>query len=359
MKKIVFVTESLIGMGGVVKVITQWSNYFAPKGYDIENVSVYKGKPYFDLDSRVKFTIANFKFRYKLLKLIDIIPNAIRMYYFLNKRRGANIVFNKSLYIEPIWILRKLGLFKDVNLIYFSHGGSSCFREFYLNSRFTSHRIKMMFSSFDKVISLFDDEKKYPKHIDKSKLYFISNTLPFERSSVGFEKKENIVLSLGRVTKAKGIDTLIYAWDIIKDKIEDWSLHIVGEGDDKKEFMELAKKLNIDNIKFIEGISEVKPFYEKSKIFVIPSVLEGFGLTIIEAMACKNCVISSKTAGGNYLVKDNGLLFDIGNSKQLAELILQVIKDKQKREKLANKSYDFSSEFEIENIANKWNEILI
>ena len=49
-KKVSFVTQSLVVIGGVVRVITNWSNYFVTKQYEVENVSVEQGKPYFHLD---------------------------------------------------------------------------------------------------------------------------------------------------------------------------------------------------------------------------------------------------------------------------------------------------------------------
>lgn len=361
MKPIIFVSESLVTIGGVVRVITNWSNYFIKNGRDVENMSVKQGKPYFDLDEKVKFTILDIKFRYKLFKLIDILPNTLKIYKFLKQRQNTNIVFNKSLYIESIWILRKLGLFKKINFIYFSHGGSSGFRTFYLSRKGTAHRVKMIFNAFDKVICLYDDELNYPKQIIKEKLFFIENPLSFKLSNIKFEQKENIVLSLGRVTKAKGVDTLIYAWDKIKDNVADWKLQIVGEGEDKKEFIVLVEKLNIKNIEFIDGTTNIKPLYEKSKIFIIPSILEGFGMTIIEAMACKSCVISSKTAGGNKLVnhKNSGLLFDIGDIEDLSKQIIDLIEDKNKRKYLSNNAFEYVKRYEIENISKKWDRILV
>ena len=69
-KKLVFVTQSLVVLGGVFLVITNWSNYFATKQYEVENVSVEQGEPYFKLDKRVIFTKINVKFRYKILKRV-------------------------------------------------------------------------------------------------------------------------------------------------------------------------------------------------------------------------------------------------------------------------------------------------
>jgi glycosyltransferase involved in cell wall biosynthesis len=277
----------------------------------------------------------------------------------LKKRKNTNIIFNKSLFIEPIWILRKLGLFKNINFIYFAHGGSSDFRNFYLSRKLTAHRVKMIFEAFDKVICLYDDEKNYPKQVKREKLFFIPNPLPFEPSDIDFNQKENIVLSLGRVTKEKGIDTLIKAWSILGDKTKDWQLQIVGDGKDKKEFIELAKKLKIPNIEFKDAISDVKPLYEKAKIFVIPSLFEGMPMTILEAMACKCAVISSKTAGGKQLIEDkkNGLLFDISNEVQLSEKILYLIRNKNKMQNIAYNGFESVQKYNIENISKRWENV--
>ncbi|CAD7287299.1 glycosyltransferase [Campylobacter suis] len=361
MKKIIFVTESLVTMGGVVRVITNWSNYFIKKGYEVENVSVKEGKPFFDLDNRVKFTIVKFKFKFKLLKIFDIIPNTFKMYLFLKSRIHTNIIFNKSLYIEPIWILRKLGLFKNINLIYMHHGGSHDFRKFYIGRFWTRHRVKMIFDSFDKVVCLYNNEENYPTQVNLNKLFFIANPVSFVGNNVVFEKKENILLFLGRVTYKKGIDTLLYAWEYAHKYLPEWKLEIVGEGEDKNKAISLAKKLKLKNIEFINGTNNTKPFFERSKIFIMPSTAEGMPMTIIEAMACKCCVVSSKTQGGKKLVKDkkNGFLFDIGKTKELYSLILDIAKNEQMMKKISDTGYESISEYNIDVVVKKWNEILV
>ena len=349
-------TQYLDIAGGVVRVISNWSNYFIKNGYEVETVSVKKAKSYFLLDKRIKYTIENFKFNFTLL---NILYNTYKLYNFLQTRQNSNIVINKSLYIEPIWILRKLGCFKDINFIYFAHGGSSDFRDFYLSRPLVRHRLKMIFNAFDKVICLYDDEAMYPHQVKTEKLFFLPNPLSFEPSDIAFEKKENIVLSLGRVTKEKGIDTLIRAWTKVESKYTDWKLQIVGEGKDKDDFIKLSNSLNLKNIEFVHATTDVKQYYEKAKIFVIPSLFEGFGMTIIEAMACKCCVISSKTAGGKKLIENNktGLLFDIRNEQELFLYTQELIDNQQKREKLSLNSYEYIQQYKIDKIAEKWENI--
>jgi glycosyltransferase involved in cell wall biosynthesis len=278
-----------------------------------------------------------------------------------NKEKNLNLIIDRAIHVEPVWILRKFGLFKNINLIYFAHGGSSDFRDFYMSRPLVKHRVKMIFDAFDKVICLYDDEKNYPKEVKKEKLHFIPNPLPFEPSDIEFNQKENIVLSLGRVTKEKGIDTLINAWQKVEQKCDNWKLQIVGDGKDKESFIKLAKKLNIKNIEFLPSTPDVKSYYEKAKIFVIPSLFEGMPMTILESMACKCCVISSKTAGGKKLIENNvnGILFDIGDTEALAKNLIMSINDENIQKELLLKAFEYAKQYRIDNISEKWNEVLV
>jgi len=359
MKKIIFLTEEIIRAGGVVRVVNMWANYFS-KNNDVKVIAAQINNPYYSFNEKIKFMRCKFSFKYKILGLPY---NIIQMYFLLkklNKEKKLNIIVDRAVHIEPLWILRKLGLSKDINLIYFAHGGSSDFRDFYMNRPLVRHRVNMIFEAFDKVICLYDDETNYPKQVKKEKLFFIPNPLPFEPSNVNFSEKENIVLSLGRVTKEKGIDTLIKAWSKVEKEASDWKLKIVGDGKDKEEFIKLAKNLKIKNIKFLPSNPDVKQYYEKAKIFVIPSLFEGMPMTILEAMACKTAVISSKTAGGKKLIEhnENGLLFDIGNEKELSLYIQELINNQLEREKLASNGYKYVQQYKIDKIAQKWDRIL-
>ncbi len=361
MKKIIFLTEDITKAGGVNRVVNLWANFFAKKKFMVEIIATNIKDIYYPLDSSILLTHWNFEYKHKILGLPY---NIIQTYFLLkkyNNNNKINFVIDRAIHIEPIWLFRKLGFFKNFNLIYFVHGGSSDFRNFYMKRPYMRHKVKMIFEAFDKVICLYDDEKNYPKQVKREKLFFIPNPLPFEPSNIEFNQKENIVLSLGRITKEKGIDILIKAWNILGDKTKDWKLQIIGDGKDKQKFIELAKKLKIANIEFKDATTDVKPLYEKTKIFVIPSLFEGMPMTILEAMACKCAVISSKTAGGKKLIKDNetGLLFDINNEDQLKEKIGFLIENEKVLKKIAVNGFKSIQNYKLEKIEKKWEDVFV
>lgn len=360
MAKVVFLTEEIEKAGGIVRVVNMWANFFAQNSNEVKIIATGIEKPYYNFDKKIKLQKWKFEFKHKITGIPYNIFQTFKLLRQLKKIKDLNLIIDRAIHVEPIWILRKLGLFQDINIIYFAHGGSSDFRDFYMSRPIVRHKPKMIFEAFDKVICLYDDETNYPPQVKKEKLFFIPNPLPFEPSNISFEKKENILLSLGRVTKEKGIDTLVKAWAGVEVKYPDWKLQIVGEGKDKENFIKLAKSLKLKNIEFLPATTDVKPYYEKAKIFVIPSLFEGMPMTILEAMACKCCVISSKTAGGKKLIGDGktGLLFEIGNEKELSMHIEESISNTNKREALSINSYRYVQEYIINKIAIKWEEVL-
>ncbi len=361
MAQIIFITPEINRATGIVRVVNIWANYLS---LDSENqiTIIAKGveNPYYDFNSKIQIQKYNFDFKRKGIGIIYNTIQLFRYLYSLRNQKNINIIIDKSLLIEPLWILKKLSLFKKINFIYFTHSGSSAFREFYLSRPHTKHRVDMMFKTFDKIVCLFDDETNYPNMVQKEKLFFLSNPIPFELSHIDIEAKEDIVLYLGRVRIEKGIDTLLKAW-AITDHIG-WKLQIVGDGKEKQDFIDLAKELNIlDSVEFIQSQTDVKSYYDKSKIFVLPSIYEGMPMTILEAMACKSTVISSNTAGGLRLVNDNktGLLFKKRDEEELAKKLTYLMRDKHQRENLANSAYNYINKHTIENIASNWNNILV
>jgi len=360
MAKIIFITPELNIATGTLRVVNLWANYLSNHtNHAITIVSNITNPSYYPFTSNVDVKQYGFNFN---LRIINIPYNLIQLYRYLNslsREETIHLIIDKSLLIEPLWILKKMRLFENINFIYFTHAGSSAFKEFYLSRSHTKHRVKMMFEAFDKVVCLFDDEKNYPTMVKEEKLLFLSNPIPFEPSSVNIEKKENIILYLGRVEKKKGIDTLLEAWALVDQS--EWKLQIVGDGIEKEEFKLLAKELDILNsVEFIKSQVDVKKYYNKSKIFVLPSIFEGMPMVILEAMACKATVISSDTAGGLRLIEENqtGLLFKKGDKYELAKKINYLIRDKNQRNKLANNAYIYINKHSIKTVAPNWIPIL-
>ncbi|MDC9620348.1 glycosyltransferase [Xenorhabdus sp. XENO-7] len=355
-KKIVFLTESMVGAGGVVRVISSWANYFSTIGFKCTILSVVSGNPYFPLNKTISFKIKKYIFKYKILalpiNLFLIIP-------ILNEAKNSYLIVNKSAYIEPIYIWRRLGFFKDIKLIYFSHGGNNEFETFYMSRKTTKHRVKMIFDVFDDVVCLFKNTTVTPDAVKDEKITFISNPCSIPTHIRKKDEYGKAVTYIGRITKEKGVDNLIKAWELIESKHHDWKLEIIGDGADKKEFILLAKKLGLKNIYFHKSTNNVVHYFRQTTISVLPSLFEGLPLSIIEAKSQGCAVISTKTNGGKKLINNmiNGILVDIGDIRDLADKVELLIKDEKLRNKLIAQSYSEMKYFEIAYIAKNWEKI--
>lgn len=119
------------------------------------------------------------------------------------------------------------------------------------------------------------------------------------------DMKREAVTYVGALHPVKGVDIFLRAMRNIKEKV--W---VIGDGPQREDLEALAKELGID-CTFWGFRTDIPELMNKSKIVVLPSRNEGFGLTLLEAMACGTPVIGRKTGGIPELVTgENGLLFE-------------------------------------------------
>jgi glycosyltransferase involved in cell wall biosynthesis len=172
--------------------------------------------------------------------------------------------------------------------------------------------------------------------------------------AVSAEQRDQL-LFVGRLIKKKGADILLKAMAIVVATYPKQQLLIVGDGMERKNLEALALVLGIsNNVTFVgaKPHNELPKFYQQALIFISPTLAEGFGLTIAEAMACECAVIASDLTAVHDLIRDKktGLLFEINNSEMLAQYILELLTDKflceslmkAARKKIVN-SYDWGT----------------
>ncbi len=137
-------------------------------------------------------------------------------------------------------------------------------------------------------------------------------------------EKYDYVLYVGRLVEYKGLPILLKAMNIVQRELP-IKLVVVGDGEDRKRFEFLAKKLNVDvefkgRLKDRDKINAIK----RARILVLPSQsrLEAFGIVLLEAMACGTPVIASNIAGVRVVAREGGFVFyDV---EDLAEKILKI-----------------------------------
>jgi len=178
---------------------------------------------------------------------------------------------------------------------------------------------------------------------NKGKTKVIPNAVPIPKFLNPCPVKTYDILFVGRLTKQKSVEILLKAIKILKNKYsKNLKIAIVGDGELKENLNNLTVELGVNReVEFLGVRKDVKELMVSSKIFVLPSRWEGFGLVIIEAMSNMLPVIASNVGGIPELIEDgkDGILVPPENPKALARAINNLLENEELREKLSKAAY--------------------
>jgi glycosyltransferase involved in cell wall biosynthesis len=189
----------------------------------------------------------------------------------------------------------------------------------------------------DKLVALSDEDKNEQAALalaSPGKFCVIMNGIdvksfkkPDERIDCGIDiKASKIIGSVGRLSKEKGHDILIKAFPAILSEFSDSALLIVGDGQEKKDLIDLADKLGLKNKVFFAGNTKnVRTFLWNMDVFVLPSRYESQGIAAMEAMAAGLPVVASN--------RTEGLLAEAENPDSYSKAIIEFLKDDAFRER--------------------------
>lgn len=372
--KIVYCTPALYMAGGVERVLTLKANYFAEHfGYDITIILTEgKGKPlFYPLSDKVK--VVNLDIGFEELWTCSFIK---KIFVYLKKQYLFKRLLKQELMrIRPnitISLLRR-----EINFLTSIKDGSKKIGELHINRahyrNFESkdaNILKDLFSKFwmkallsklrqlDCLVVL--TEKDRDAWVELKNIMTIPNPL----SNTSVEKSTLVkkrVIAVGRYCHEKGYDHLLKAWAIVQTKCPEWQLVIFGDGD-SSEYERMRDELHIDSNRCqLNGrTSDVITEYVNSSIAVCSSRFEGFGMVIVEAMACGLPVVSFDCPWGprSIITKDeDGLLVENGNVEKLAEALIIMIQHPEMRGRMATKAVKNVQRYRIEQIAEQWKNL--
>jgi len=258
-----------------------------------------------------------------------------------------------------------IAILKRIKLINHLHGAD--FKQFFKKAGFLKSIIKWVYKKVDTSIVLLEEMKDQFKAFPKMKLEVVPNAVSneFESLAITFPKEKRITF-LSNIMASKGIiEFLTASKQLLKD---DRSIRIDIAGDFisdnylpknqiKKKFLDLFEGLKNDfpeRIFYYGPVSGIKKvdLLRSSSIFILPSYYptEAFPISIIEAMATGNAIISTKH---NYLEKiiseKHGGTIQIKDSSQIVKSIKKLFTDQQKLQVIQNNNLMLSKSFNLEN----------
>ena len=170
-------------------------------------------------------------------------------------------------------------------------------------------------------------------------------------------KESAVVGIIARLSDVKGHKYLIEAMGEVLKVMEDAQLLIVGDGREKTNLVNLSRRLGISkSIIFIPSVEDTSDVLEAIDLFVMPSIQEGLGLSIMEAMAKGIAVVASDVGGIRDLIKDgfNARLVRPGDIKGLAKVIIELLQDRTKLNYYAtNGQMTIKNDFSLEKMITK------
>lgn len=153
------------------------------------------------------------------------------------------------------------------------------------------------------------------------------------------------VLCVARFIPQKRLDLLIDAIFQLKREME-IKLIIIGNGPERENLQKYISKSGLEKIVEMPGFivrDELPNYYRECDLFVLPSVNEGFGLTLAEAMLNRRPVIGADSGGIPDLIEEGrtGLLFPEGDSGKLAEAMRRILKDDRFAQQIAENGFQY------------------
>ena len=187
-----------------------------------------------------------------------------------------------------------------------------------------------------------------------------SSKLSIESIKTKYDTGKEYILAVGTIEPRKNLSTLLKAFAIINDK--NIKLVLAGKnGWINEDFFNLLETLNIKNRIIFTGyisMEELAALYSGAKAFVFPSIYEGFGLPLLEAMGCGCPVIASNCSSIPEITEDAAMLFNPQDYKELAKCINEMLENKDLRATYIQKGFERSRKFNWEKSAQELIKII-
>ena len=176
------------------------------------------------------------------------------------------------------------------------------------------------------------------------------------------QKEDNLLLFVGRISAGKGLHILMESLQYLKENVR---LVIIGPQDwDINYYQSILKIIEKENrkgkheIRYLGALEPVElvEWYQKATLFILPSFIEGFPVTILEALACETPVIATLVGGIPEIIQnyETGILVPRSDCKSLAEAIQYLLENKDVRLKMAHKGRKrVIREYSIDNACKK------
>ena len=378
MKKILFVASSLT-VGGMERVLVDISNNLVKRGFDITIITYEENAEQnwlCELDERVKFIYKKPR-KFNIRKKIPYVhrfyrPNkwetrtsskALYKYYVGSKTKyDVEIAICRGPAVKIIsgstnkkskkytWVHNDYTLVNPKSIVKFFN---------------SLDETKDAYKCFDKIVAVSNEAKKKfvevigyeEKLITIYNLLVIDEILKKSKLECPINKKSFTMISVARLIPAKGHDMLLRVAKRLNADGLDFEVWIVGttyEDDYNKSLVKFIEDNNLTNIKMLGRCMNPYSFMNQSDLYVCSSKVEGFSISVAEAIACNLPVITTKCTGPTEILDDGkyGIIVDF-DEDQLYKALKNAIVHPEMLHIYINRAQERREAFSENNIINQ------
>ena len=384
--RIVYCIPHLYNSGGMERVLTQKVNWLAAHtDYEITIVTteltpVGQNDVCFSLDERVRVEALGIDFNadyhkpllskyigharrlraYKRALINYILANEIDLCISLG---GKEVAFISTL---PCRTMVEFHFAKDhrQQLLDANHTGWF----WHLLGRIRTWQLVRDVRSVEQIIVLTEKDRQDWQQAGCANVKCIPNPCAIKYRVVSSEYGEQSIktlLGVGRLHEQKGFDMLLEAWNNVqRDNVQctkDWTLRIVGEGEQRKKLEQQIKDLQLSNVVLAGRVENMVEEYNAASLFVLSSRYEGLPLALIEAMWCGVPCVSFDCPHGpaELLGDDRGWLVPAMDVEKLTQQLISAMTHMEEAKARAQRAQEYAYEkYSEASIMPQWVQLI-
>lgn len=365
--KILYCIAGTRHSGGMERVLANKANWLVRHGYEVAIVTTdQQGEaPFFPLDERIScydlgigyeenngksfvnkllhYPIKQYKHKRRLKALLQQVKPDITISMFCNDVSFLPRMKDGSKKILEIH-------FSKFKRLQYNRTGLWRLADIYRN-RQEEKQVKR----FDRFVVLTEEDRGYWGAL--SNIEVIPNARTFNPTQTATLDTKKVV-AVGRYTHQKGFERLIEAWNRICHQHPDWSLDIVGDGEDRKKLQKTIDEYGIDNsCTLCPPTNDMEAVYLGASIIAMSSRYEGLPMILLEAQAYGLPIVSFECkCGPADVVTDgiNGFLVPEGDVEGLASKLSELMSDDKLRLQMGIEARRSSKRYAEEVVMQKW-----
>ncbi len=338
-----------MGKGGAERVVSNISNYFAQKEWEVYIVMLLSGDVAYCLDDRIR--------------IVDISDNSCSRVVMLPrwligirsivKEIKPDAILSFAARINVITSVACLGLNRKIVL--------SERNDPYMDGRgfITELGTKLFYPMANKVVFQTKRAETYFSSYKLNNKCIIPN--PISVSTIAKGRKAGKIVSVGRLTEQKNQVMLIRSFIKILDCHPYATLIIYGEGELRESLQKMIDEKNLqDKIKLPGVVDNIHDEIKDANIFVLSSNYEGLSNALLEALVMGVPCISTRVAGSDEYIKngENGLIIDVGDENALVNGMKFLLENDHACEDMTRRARESVNNLAVDNVCKKWFEVL-